>query len=203
MIGKSFSRKKCVVEGEGDAMVKKYPGTTIEVLNLQKGNSRVLFDGIFATGGITLSQVSNMTGLEPYLIQNWVKRKFVSSPVKKLYSKEQFARIVIINMLRETLPLESISNLVHAIGGDVDDESDDLIKDDELYHRYVDMICYKDIDIFNNIKVFEIAKKAADGFEEKIPGAKDRLIRILQIMLFAHVSSELRDSSKELLSTLQ
>ena len=63
-------------------MQKKYPGTTIEVLAMQKGGSRILFDGIFAAGGITLSQVSNMTGLEPYLIQNWVKRKFVSSPKK-------------------------------------------------------------------------------------------------------------------------
>ncbi len=184
-------------------MVKKYPGTTIEVLDLKKGSSKILFDGIFATGGITLSQVSNMTGLEPYLIQNWVKRKFVSSPVKKLYSKEQFARIVIINMLRETLQLEAISNLVHAIGGDVDNEFDDLIKDDELYHRYVDMICHKDIDIYNKDKVLKIAQEAAEGFERNIPGAKDRLVRILQIMLYAHVSSVLRDSSKELLVALQ
>jgi len=51
-------------------MITTYPGTTIEVLSLQKGSSRTLFNGIFATGGITLSQVSNMTGLEPYLIQN-------------------------------------------------------------------------------------------------------------------------------------
>ena len=55
-------------------MQKKYPGTTIEVLAMQKGGSRILFDGIFAAGGITLSQVSNMTGLEPYLIQNWAKK---------------------------------------------------------------------------------------------------------------------------------
>ena len=27
-------------------MVKRYPGTTIEVLNLQKGGSKTLFDGI-------------------------------------------------------------------------------------------------------------------------------------------------------------
>ena len=81
-------------------MTKKYPGTTIEVLAMQKGSSRLLFDGIFAAGGITLSQVSNMTGLEPYMVQNWVKRKFVEPPQRKLYSKESFARIVIINMLK-------------------------------------------------------------------------------------------------------
>ncbi len=184
-------------------MATKYPGTTIEVLVLKKGSSKVLFDGIFAAGGITLSQVSNMTGLEPYLIQNWVKRKFVSSPVKKLYSKQQFARIIIINMLRESLQIESICNLIQVIGGAVEDEFDDLIKDDELYHRYFDMICENDIDISNKENVLKIAKNAAEGFEQQIPGTKEKLVRILQIMLYAHTASELRDSAKELLSTLQ
>ncbi len=184
-------------------MATKYPGTTIEVLSLQKGSSKTLFEGIFAAGGITLSQVSNMTGLEPYLIQNWVKRKFVGSPVKKLYSKEQFARIVIINMLRESLQIESICNLIQVIGGAVDDEFDDLIKDDELYHRYCDMICDKDIDVSDRAAVLQAAQNAADGFEERIPGTKNKLVRILQIMLYAHTASKLRDSAKELLSALQ
>lgn len=184
-------------------MATKYPGTTIEVLTLRKGSSRILFDGIFAAGGITLSQVSNMTGLEPYLIQNWVKRKFVSSPVKKLYSKEQFARIIIINMLRESLQIESICNLLQVIGGAIDNEFDDLIKDDELYHRYFDMICEEDIDISDKVNVLKIAQSAAEGFEQQIPGSKDKLVRILQIMIYAHTAAQLRDSAKELLSTLQ
>ncbi len=181
----------------------KYPGTTIEVLTIQKGSSKLLFDGIFAAGGITLSQVSNMTGLEPYLIQNWVKRKFVSSPVKKLYSRAQFARIIIINMLRESLQIESICNLLQVIGGEVDNEFDDFIKDDELYHRYFDMICDGEIDLSDESVVLKTAQNAAQGFEEKIPAAKQKLARILQIMLYAHTASKLRDSAKELLSTLQ
>ena len=184
-------------------MATKYPGTTIEALNLRKGDSKVLFDGIFATGGITLSQVCNMTDLEPYVIQNWVKRKFVRPPVKKLYSKEHFARIVIINMLRESLQIESICNLIQVIGGDINDRSDDLIPDDELYHRYVDMVCDGSIDASNRNSVLQIAQKAAEGFQQQIPGAKDKLVRILEIMFYAHRASQLRDSAKELLSTLQ
>ncbi len=184
-------------------METKYPGTTIEVLSLQKGNSKVLFDGIFAAGGITLSQVSNMTGLEPYLIQNWVKRKFVSSPVKKLYSKEQFARIIIINMLRESMQIESICSLLQVIGGEVDNEFDDLIKDDELYHRYFDMICDGEIDISDKSVVLSKAQKAAQGFEGKTLTAEQKLVRILQIMLYAHTASKLRDNAKELLASLQ
>ena len=33
-------------------MLRTFPGTTIEVLHLERGASRVLFDGIFAMGGI-------------------------------------------------------------------------------------------------------------------------------------------------------
>jgi len=86
-------------------MLQRFPGTTIEVTQLDRGSSKRLFDGIFAAGGITLSQVAVMTGLECHVIQNWVKRGFITSPVKRMYSKEQFARIVIINMLREELQL--------------------------------------------------------------------------------------------------
>ena len=68
-------------------MLNTFPGTVIEVSEIKKGASKVLFDGIFATGGITLSQVSVMTGLEPYVIQNWVKRGFVASPVKRVYGR--------------------------------------------------------------------------------------------------------------------
>lgn len=184
-------------------MITKYPGTTIDVLSLKKGGSKLLFDGIFAASGITLSQLSNMTGLEPYLIQNWVKRKFVSRPVNKLYSKEQFARIIIINMLRETLQIESICNLLQIIAGPTEYEFDDLIKDDELYHRYFNMICDKNIDMLDKATVLKLAQEAAEDFEPQLPGGKEKLIRILQIMFYAHKAAKFRDRAKELLFALQ
>ena len=184
-------------------MSKTFPGTTIELLSLEKGSSRSLFNGLFAAGGITLSQVSVMTGLEPYLIQNWVKRGFVSSPVKRLYSREQFARIVIINMLREALQIEKICSLIRVISGVLEDTSDDLISDEELYHRYVDMVSDIDINVTDASSVLAAAENAALGFEERIPDAKHKLIKILQVMLYAHTASRLRDSASELLASLQ
>jgi len=161
-----------------------------------------LFDGIFAAGGITLSQVSVMTGLEPYVIQNWVKRKFVSPPVKRLYSREQFARIVIINMLREALQIEKICNLIHVIGGKFGDPTDDLIGDEELYHRYADMLCDESIRLTDPSTVQKAAEAASLSFEGKTPDAQKQLIRILQVMLFAHAASRLRSSAEEILFTL-
>ena len=184
-------------------MVKTFPGTTIEISKLEKGSSLLLFDGIFATGGITLSQISVMTGLEPYLIQNWVKRGFLSSPVKRVYSREQFSRIVIINMLRESLQLEKICGLIHLIGGKPDNKEDDLIGFEELYHRYVDMIADQDINITDEASVMKAIEKATDQFECSPFDAKKQLIRVLQVMIYAHASARLRASAEQAFSAME
>ena len=183
-------------------MPRTFPGTTIETLHLQKGASRILFDGIFATGGITLSQVSVMTGLEPYMIQNWVKRGFVSSPKKRVYSKEQFARIIIINMLREAIQIDRICSLIETIGDVIDDTSDNLKGDDDLYHFYVDMIADGNINTNDEASINEAAIKATKDVTEKEANAKRQLIKILKIMMYAHAASRLKVLANETFSTL-
>ena len=184
-------------------MLTTFPGTTIEVRKISPGSSRSLFEGMFATGGITLSQVTIMTGLEPYLIQNWVKRGFLTSPVKRVYSKEQFARIVIINMLRESLQIDRICGLIHIIGGVLEDTTDDLISDDELYHIYVDMLADESINVGDEQSVIEAAERAVANFESTIPEAKKKLVKILQVMLYAHEAAKLRDAAGDILSVLE
>lgn len=183
-------------------MATVLPGTTIEVSALQKGSSRQLFDGIFAAGGITLSQVSVMTGLEPYMIQNWVKRGFVSSPVKRQYTKEQFARIATINMLRESLSIERICSILGYINGVLDDDSDDLISDSELYHCYADMAVCLGGGSLDRATIEAAAKTATEGYIEPVAGAKKRLVGILQVMAYAHFASLLRKTADDILSAL-
>lgn len=184
-------------------MLKTFPGTTIEALKIERGSSKQLFDGIFAAGGITLSQVSIMTGLEPYLIQNWVKRGFVSSPQRRMYSKAQFARIIIINMLREALQIEKICELIKIIGGALDDPEDDMISDDELYHRYVDMIADGWYNVSDSQSIRAVAEQASADFVERLPHSRDKLVKILEVMLCAHSAAVLRKRSEEIFSTLQ
>ena len=179
-------------------MATTFPGTTIETRTLEKGSSKLLFDGIFATGGITLSQVSIMTGLEPYMIQNWIKRGFVAPPVKRVYGKEQFARIIIINMLREALQIERICTLIQVMGS-----GEDRIRDDELYHRYVDMLAENEINMMDETSVSEVAQSVALASEVRDPGVQKQLARILQVMLYAHAASRLRNSAESILATLQ
>lgn len=180
-----------------------FPGTTVEASKLVKGSSRVLFDGLFAAGGITLSQVSAMTGLEPYMIQNWVKRGFITSPVKRLYSREQFAGIIIINMLKESLNIDKICGLIDVISGPTESEQDDLIRNNELYHMYVDMLSDPELTIDSKEAIEGAARRATELYDERIPGGREQLIKILKVMYLAHSASILRHKAEEALSTLQ
>ncbi len=177
------------------------PGTTIEVSSLKAGSSRQLFDGIFAAGGITLAQVSIMTGLEPHSIQNWVKRGFVSPPQKRQYTKEQFARIVTINLLRDSLQIDRVCGILSYINGALDDERDDLIRDSELYHLYVDMVARGGVSLSREA-VETAARQAASEYEEPTVGAKERLVRVLQIMAYAHYASLSRKLAEDMLMSL-
>ena len=183
-------------------MSTRLPGTTIEVSEIKASCSKIMFDGIFAAGGITLSQVSVMTDLEPHVIQNWVKRGFVSSPRNRQYSKNQFARIVIINMLRESLQLDSICSLLSHINGDLKDESDDLIDDCELYHKYVDMLSDIDKGTLDKTAVRGAAENICRDYNEPRAGAGERLCRVLQVMAFAHLSQRCKRNAEEILSAL-
>lgn len=189
-------------EKGGEYVSATFPGTTIEISKLEKGCSKQLFDSIFVTGGLTLSQVCVMTGLEPYLIQNWVKRGFVSSPVRRTYSPSQFARIIIINMLRESLQIDQICELISITTVTLHDERDDIIKDDDLYHRYVDMIADNYIDIGNRASVEEAANKAADEFEPWLPIPKKEISGILQVMAYAHFAGRLKKNAQDIFSSL-
>jgi len=183
-------------------MATRFPGTTIEVSSIQKGSSKQLFDGLFAPGGITLSQVCVMTGLEPYLIQNWIKRGFVAPPKKRFYSKEQFSRIIIINMLREVLQIDHICQLLKIISGTLDDEGNGMVGEDELYHHYVDLLSDPDICVTDPQSVLLAVQRVSQGFEDRLPNGKKRLELILQSMLYAHASTNFRNTAEEILSKL-
>ncbi len=176
------------------------PGTTIEISKVERGSSRTMFDGIFASGGITLSQVCIMTGLEPYMVQNWVKRKFVSSPQKRVYSPNQFARIVIINMLRETMQIDSIVSLLKHINGTLNDESDDLIGDSELYHKYVDLFADCGGSLYNTEVTLAAIERMSAEFDSSVD-ARRRLKEVMEVICFARVSAHAKHKAERLLGS--
>ena len=88
------------------------PGTTLEGQRSNADRTEGLFQSLFLAGGLTLSQVARITGLENHTIQNWVKRGFLPPPQNKHYNMEQVCRIININILRGNMPLEQIVKLM-------------------------------------------------------------------------------------------
>ena len=90
------------------------PGTVLEADQQEAEHVQALLQPMFLAGGMVLSQVSSITGLEPYIIQNWVKRGYLQPPRGKRYDMEQVCRILNINLLKGALTLEQAPPRFHA-----------------------------------------------------------------------------------------
>lgn len=177
------------------------PGTTITANRDDANNTRQQFDTLFLAGGLTLSQVSNITGLEPYAVQNWVKRGFLSAPKTKRYDQEQVCRLILINMLKGTLALEQICQMISYVNGDLTDESDDLIDDAVLYFMFVQLAA-RARHIGGTEQWDKAVESVLEDYREPVPGAKERVRKVLRTMLTAWVANRLRLEAEEMLKNL-
>ncbi len=121
--------------------IQSLPGTTID-LDLDSGQDcKKTFEAVFAaTGGVFLSQLSELTGIPGPAIQNWVKRGYVSRPQGKRYSKRQTCRIILIALLRHTLQIDDVAGLLSLLNNNLADELDDLVDDTDLYLAFCDVV---------------------------------------------------------------
>ena len=104
------------------------PGTRLRKHEMGNVTGMEFLDKIFfITDGIMLSQVREISNVDGSTLQNWVKRGWIMNPVNKRYSKDQLARILIINMLRDTMLFERIDFLLKYINGNVNNREDDII----------------------------------------------------------------------------
>lgn len=177
------------------------PGTTLTGLRSNADRTDGLFQSMFLAGGMVLSQVSSITGLEPYTIQNWVKRGFLSPPKNKRYDMEQLCRIITINMLKGALPLERICNLLSYINGNLADESDDIIDDTTLYFMFVKLAA-RARHIGGDRAWDDALAEATADYMEPYPGARDRIIKVLRVMLMAWIASRFKEQVEEMVEAL-
>ena len=178
------------------------PGTVLEAPRAECDQIPQQFGALFLGGGIALSQVAAMTGLEPYAIQNWVKRGFLSSPQNRRYNLEQLCRIITINMLKGALTLEQICNLLGYINGNLADDSDDIIDDAILYFMFVKLAA-RARHIGGNQDWDQALAEAVADYEEPYPGAKARVIEVLRVMLMAWISSRFQAQVSDMVAKLQ
>ena len=177
------------------------PGTVLKIERDHADGVEEKFSSMFLAGGMVLSQVASITGLEPYTVQNWVKRGFLSPPQNKRYTMQQLCRILHINMLKDVMPLERICSLLRYINGKLDDEGDDIIDDAALYFLFVRLAARA-----KQLEAPEVWKQAMEealcNYQEPVPGARERIEKALQIMLIGNIACKMAQTAERMLDEL-
>ncbi len=178
------------------------PGTVLTAPREDAKHIEEQFRAMFIPGGMVLSQVAAITGLESYTIQNWVKRGFLTPPVNKRYTMRQLCRIIHINMLKSVLPLERICSLLGYVNGQLNDESDDTIDDSQLYFIFV-RLAARLRDLYTPEAQLAALEAEMEGYTEPVPGAKERVKKALRIMLTAWIAARMTQKTEKMLLDLQ
>ena len=178
------------------------PGTVLAVPMEETDHIQEMFSSMFLAGNMALGQISNITGLEPHTVPNWVKRGFLAPPRNKRYSLNQLCRILNINMLKSALPLEQICGLLQYINGSLEDESDDLIDDARLYFLFLRLAAYHR-QMHNPAGRDTYLQQILAEYKEPVPGARERVEKVLQIMLTAWAASQLRQTAEKMVNDLK
>ncbi|MGN0624173.1 MAG: DUF1836 domain-containing protein [Oscillospiraceae bacterium] len=178
-------------------MLDKLPGTALDFDKRAQNDAFSVIEPILsATGGLTLSQLSTLTGLEGSTIQNWIKRGWVSSTVGKKYTERQVVRILLINILRGTMKLDDIASLMAYINGNVDDLSDDILHDTQLYNLMCRLLCLMSEKNLHSRD--EIAQEIEKNLPDEYKGeSRKRLKKVLLIMILGYRASYYRRMTEQ------
>ncbi len=184
-------------------MHKIIPGTTLKNSEGAREEAFSLVSPVLeATGGLTLSQLSKLTGLEGTTIQNWIKRGWVSSAKSKRYSEKQVVRILLINMLRGAMKLDDIARLMCFVNGDVEDTADDIISDINLYNMLCRIIfTAEEKGVFGTLQIWGIIEDEISANNEYITDP-ERLRQASYIMVLAYRSGYLKSEMEKELSAI-
>lgn len=178
------------------------PGTALSAPQKDAQLVEQQFRAMFLPGGMVLSQVSAITGLESYMIQNWVKRGFLTNPVNKHYTLRQLCRIININMLKGVLPLERICGLLGYVNGRLDDESDDTIGDEDLYFMFL-RLAARSKELYREENREAVLDEALKDYIEPVPGARERVKEALRVMLTGWLAARMTQEAESMLKNLE
>ncbi len=179
-----------------------FPGTTIATDLVNRRRINEVLDHIFAGGDIYRSQVIALTGIEPYSIQNWIARGFVSHSENKQYSKRQLCRFIIINMLSETLQIGEITDMLSSVNGDLSDEGDDLIPDDVLYGCFAEL-CAMNEGALKPAKIVADAAYITEDLTFLRREDRETVAEVLETMFYAYRSAEMSRIAHDLLEKIK
>ena len=94
-----------------------------------------------------------------------------------------------------------ICGLLSYVNGDLDSSADDIIRDSDLYFLFVRLA--------GNARTLESKEEATRFIEESladykepVPGAKERIVKALRIMVIAWLAARMRQAAEELMDDI-
>ena len=178
------------------------PGTILNRDKMDGATGLEFLDKVFfITDKIMLAQIREITGIDGTTLQNWLKRGWVGTPNKKSYTIEHLARILIINMMRDTMQLSRIIFILQYVNGK--SEEDKIVKESVLYGY----IC-KVLDRLSENG--EISGAGIDGiisdvlsdYEEPVSGAGRRLSVGIKVITITYYSALIKAEAEAILDSL-
>ena len=100
------------------------------------------------------------------------------------------------------MPMEKICSLLTYVNGRLDDESDDLIDDTVLYFMFL-RLAARARHIGGKDRWDVAIADILSTYDEPIPGAKERIDRVLRIMLTAWIGVQTIRRAEQMLGELE
>ena len=182
----------------------RIPGTKLKQSDMEGATGLAFLKKVFLISeGVMMTQIREISGIDSSTLQNWTKRGWVTNARLKKYNMDQVAHILIINMLRSCMQLDHIAFLIEYINGDIEDTSDDIIKDSILYDyicRILDYIMETGNCALDSVS--NIVEDITVDYVEPMEGAKERLNRALEIIVITYYSALMKQRATKLLESL-
>lgn len=187
---------------KGAEQIRYIPGTILDIKKMDGSTGLDFINKVFfITDTIMLAQIREITGIDGTTLQNWLKRGWVGTPNKKSYTREHLARILIINMMRDTMQLSRIIFTLEYINGK---EKEDKIIDESLLYDYVCKTLKNLSDNknagMNNLD--DIIEEVLAEYEEPVTGAKKRLKTGIRIIAITYYSAIIKADAEAILDDL-
>ena len=180
------------------------PGTKLKKAEIGGLTGKAFLSQVFiVSDGVMLSQIRKIAGIDGSTLQNWTKRGWVASTHSKRYNIDQVAHIFLINMLRSCMQLNHIAWLIEYINGDVEDSTDDIISDSELYGVICELLdALSRCEVCDGATIRHVAEEQLTDYREPVFGAKQRLLNALEIIVVSYYASLIKKSADAMLREL-
>ncbi len=182
--------------------VNNIPGTILNRDKMDGATGLEFLDKVFfITDKIMLAQIREITGIDGTTLQNWLKRGWVGTPNKKSYTKEHLARILIINMMRDTMQLSRIIFILQYVNGK--SEEDKIVRESVLYGyicKVLDRLS-ENGDI-SGAGIDGIISDVLSDYNETVSGAERRLSVGIKVITITYYSALIKAEAEAILDSL-